>query len=134
MYNMTDVHFEPSQKNRSASGCVPRATLQNMDVQVTNRAARENVLRIWLSRAPKHSNIFYAFRPDQDPGVEKPLGEAHVYGRGFGSDAMERVMLIFYLKTSGIVPDYKEGETLKLLTRNKDGSYQDSFLDILEVE
>lgn len=131
---MTVVHFEPLQKNRSASGRVPCAMLQNMDVQVTIRAAREKVLRVWLSRVPMHSNIVYAFRPNQDPEVDKPLGEAHVYGRGSGSDATERVMLIFYLKTDGVSPSYKEGETLRLLTRTEDGSFEDTFLDIVEVE
>lgn len=101
---------------------------------MTPKTAREKVLRVWLARVPEDSDIFYAFHPDQDPEADEPLGEAHIYGRGFGSDAMERVMLIFYLKTAEDLPNYTEGETLRLLTRNKDGSFEDTFLDVLEVE
>ena len=105
-----------------------------MDVQVTPKTARENVLRVWLSRVPEDSDVFYAFHPSHDPEVDSPLGEAHIYGRGVGSAAMERGMMIFYLKTTEVVPELFEGETLRLLARNKVGGYKDVFLDIVEVE
>ncbi|MEM9709859.1 MAG: hypothetical protein AAF871_13845 [Pseudomonadota bacterium] len=105
-----------------------------MDVPVTPKTARENVLRVWLARVPESSGVFYAFHPHQDPEADEPLGEAHIYGRGAGSDAMERVMLIFHLRTAETMPQYSEGDTLRLLTRNKDGGFEDTALEIVEVE
>jgi len=127
-----------AQNVRQKIGNVPAnildARLAHMDIEITPKTARERVLRIWLERVPESSDVVYAFRPDQKPDEDDPVAEAHIFGRGVGSDAMERVMLIFYLGTRDQDDAYVEGDVLRLLIRNEDGGYDDISLDVLEIE
>ena len=106
-----------------------------MDIRVTRSAAEEGVLRVWLRRIPDESNVVYAFRTGQGEDKEQPIGEAYIYGRGIGSTASERAMLMFRLNSVRDGAPFREGETLKIKVRNaNDDGYDDIDLDLLEVE
>jgi hypothetical protein len=106
-----------------------------MDIAITRAAAEEGVLRIWLRRILEQSNVVYAFRTGQGQDKDEPVGEAAIYGRGIGSAASERAMLMFRLSRARGDAPFREGEILKLKARNADGDgYDDIDLDLLQVE
>jgi hypothetical protein len=105
-----------------------------MNIRLTRAAAEDGVLRVWLRRIPEESNIVFAFRTSQGEIKGQPVSEAYVYGRGVGSTASERAMLLFRLPPA-IGGAFREGETLNLMVRNADGNgYDDIDLDVLQVE
>lgn len=105
-----------------------------MKITVPRTAAESGTLRVWLRRIPETSHTVHAFRlgPDGKPNVE--VGCANVYGRGQGSAATERVMLLFRLRgQDGIDPVVADEELdLRIESPGSDG-YIDAELDILEI-
>lgn len=107
-----------------------------MDITVTPSAADTGTLRVWLRRVPVSSDTVYAFRVASDGTVGKAIGYANVYGRGPGSTASERFMLLFRITGDGQgEPQLRTGEILRLQVRNPaDDGYEDAELDVLFVE
>lgn len=107
-----------------------------MKITVPATAAQSGVLRILLRRIPVWSEVVYAFRLGPDGAPASEVARAHVYGRGEGSDATERVTLQFRFRVAeGEEPPYA-GETLLLcVALGEAGRYVplDHDLDVLEV-
>lgn len=111
-----------------------------MKITVPPTAARNGILRIWLQRIPVDSQIIYAFRTSPNTVDSHPISQAHIYGRGQGSPAIEKVMLQFPVNTAD--QPFQAGEVLilKKLKPPSDASvntslntYEDIELDIIEI-
>lgn len=106
-----------------------------MDITVTKSAADTGILRVWLRRVPVASDTVYAFRITPDGQDGQVVAEATVFGRGEGSSAKERIMLLFRTAYGQEPVTLETGETLRLKTLNPtDGSYEDADLDLLLIE
>lgn len=103
-----------------------------MKITVPPTAARNGILRVWLQRIPVDSQIIYAFRTRPNTADEHPISQAHIYGRGEGSSASEKVMLQFPINPGG--KPFQAGEVLILKRRNTAAdAYEDIQLDVIEV-
>ncbi|MBS8226210.1 hypothetical protein [Vannielia litorea] len=104
-----------------------------MDITLTPKAAEEGILRVWLRRIPEESYIVHAFRQDDGPEAE-PIGTATIFGRGEGSAAREKAMLMIRLTRARGSRPLKPGEALTLCSEAADGSYEALDLDVIETE
>jgi hypothetical protein len=106
-----------------------------MDIGVTKSAADSGVLRVWLRRVPVSSDTVHALRIAPDGRDGQVVAEATVFGRGEGSSAAERIMLLFRPAYGQEAVTLKAGETLRLKTQNpQSGAYEDVDLDVLLIE
>ncbi len=106
-----------------------------MQIAVPLSAVERGQLRIWLRRVPEASDTVYAFRLAPDGSEQDLIGEASVYGRGKGSSAREKSMLLFRMHPVTEEAPLCVGEHLRLMVKRiGDSSYQDVDLDVLLVE
>ncbi|GGX41904.1 hypothetical protein GCM10007385_06840 [Tateyamaria omphalii] len=102
-----------------------------MEVTLTENALKEGVLRVWLRRIPDEGGIVHAYAVN-NPNSATPVASATLYGRGAGSDASERVMLVFRLNLDDVAGALSAGDVLNIqLEGDDDGTFQ---FDILGVE
>ena len=99
-----------------------------MEIALTDRAVKEGVLRVWLRRVPEEGGMVHAFTDLS----AAPVASAALYGRGAGSQAKERAMLLFRL-----TPEFRRqapsaGTVLKL--QLQDGAAPMPPLEVLAVE
>ena len=103
-----------------------------MQVRLSQQAIDEGILRVWLRRIPIEGGMLVAFRSDGDNS--EPVATAALYGRGHGSNAMERTMLLFHLAPQSD-RTLREGDMLTIKIEGQtDSEYADIDLDVLEVE
>ncbi|MDO6582396.1 hypothetical protein Q4491_13710 [Photobacterium sp. 2_MG-2023] len=103
-----------------------------MKITVPSTAARNGILRVWLQRIPVDSQIIYAFRTSPNAADAHPISQAHIYGRGEGSSASEKVMLQFPVNPADL--PFLAGEVLILKKRSSStGAYEDVQFDVIEV-
>lgn len=104
-----------------------------MDIRATHKSEKEQVLRIWLKRIPVESPTLYLFRKETIGPDHEPIAQALVYGRGEGSSAMERTMVLFRINPESDAR-IMHGEELCVKIQSDDGRYKDIALDILSIE
>jgi len=104
-----------------------------MEITVTQKTAEEGVLRVWLRRIPEDSYVVHAFRKADGPEAE-PIGQAHLFGRGEGSPAREKAMLLMRLERPRGSAPLRPGEALTLRQEAPGGGYEEIELDVLETE
>ena len=106
-----------------------------MKVKVTAEAAESGTLRVWLQRIPDESGTVHAFRLNADGTATKELATATIYGRGKGSSARERVMLLFRFRIRKGVQAVIAGEEIELCVVSPEGEgYVPAHLEISSVE
>lgn len=104
-----------------------------MKITVPPHAARDGALRIWLRRIPVRSQIVYAFRSGKSQDDNHPVSQAVLYGRGEGSSASERVMLLF--RPNKNEPPFQAGEVLTLKVHHTDkDEFQEIDFDVSHIE
>lgn len=102
-----------------------------MRLALTENALKEGVLRVWLRRIPEEGGNVHAYAVD-NPSISTPVASATLYGRGSGSSAKERVMLVFRLNMDELAGLISAGDELEIQLEGDDGR---SFsFDVLEVE
>jgi len=102
-----------------------------MDIVLTETALKEGVLRVWLRRIPDEGGMVHAYAIG-NPNLTAPVASAPLYGRGPGSLARERTMLLFRLNLDEVEGHMSAGDVLKLqLEGDVSGAFQ---FDVLNVE
>lgn len=102
-----------------------------MELVLTEHALKEGVLRVWLRRIPDEGGIVHAYAVN-NPNISTPVASAPLYGRGAGSEASERTMLMFRLNTDALAGQISAGDTLEL---RLEGDESKAFkFDVLEVK
>ncbi|MEO1108002.1 MAG: hypothetical protein AAFX90_08795 [Pseudomonadota bacterium] len=103
-----------------------------MDVRLTDKAVKDRVLRIWLRRVPEAGGFLQAWHIDANEN-ERQIGSATLYGRGVGSTAQERAMLLFRLPPD--TDDLKLSVGDRVQVRIEEGSgFKELNLDVSEIE
>ena len=106
-----------------------------MDITAAKSAAVSGVLRVWLRRVPVSSDTVHVLRITPDGRDRRVVAEATVFGRGEGSLAKERIMLLFRSAYGQEPVALKASEILRLKTQNpQNGAYEDVDLDLLLTE
>lgn len=101
-------------------------------MKLTKKAIQDRILRVWLRRIPEESGILHAYLVgSQTP--DEPIGTATLYGRGWGSSANERTMLLFRLVHDTPSVSLTVGDVVSIRFEEEvDG--QPTDYDILQVE
>ena len=105
-----------------------------MKITVTPAAAKSGALRVWLRRIPEASGTIVAFRLGEDGQPTEEVSRTDVYGRGEGSSATQRCMLLFRFRPGDDQPPLEAGESLELRVADpKSDGYRPAELDITEI-
>lgn len=105
-----------------------------MEVRLSEKAINEGILRIWLRRIPIDGGILFAFAT-KNSDDDEPIGMATLYGRGHGSSARERTMLIFRLSPDKQSGNLAVGDLVEIKIEGlKEGEFRKIDLDIVAVE
>lgn len=103
-----------------------------MDITLPASAAQSGTLRVWLNRIPVSSGTVRVFRVAEDGTTGPEIGRTDVFGRGEGSAATQRSMLL--LRLDAATPLHA-GETLRLLAdEDGDAGLREAELDVLSIE
>ncbi|MEZ5931538.1 MAG: hypothetical protein R3F54_06230 [Alphaproteobacteria bacterium] len=106
-----------------------------MRINIPPSAAESGTMRVWLRKVPDASNVVHAFRVDRDGTATKEVARAYIYGRGAGSTASERVMLLFRFQPEPGRAPPRAGEELELRAAAPDGrGFVPIELDIIGVQ
>ncbi|WP_299601711.1 hypothetical protein [uncultured Tateyamaria sp.] len=102
-----------------------------MELALTENALKEGVLRVWLRRIPDEGGIVHAYAVN-NPNISTPVASATLYGRGSGSTASERTMLVFRLNMDELAGLISVGDALEIrLEGDENGAFK---FDVLEIE
>ena len=105
-----------------------------LEIRLTEKAIRDGVLRVWLQRIPEAGGVLHAFAVEK-PHIHQPVGMATLYGRGKGSSAQERVMLLFRLQNNSADDPLRVGDLIDIRFEDAgDDALQQLELDIIAVE
>ena len=108
---------------------------QNMRIKITRQAAESGTLRVWLPRIPEKGGIVHACRMSDDGKEFEEVASASLYGRGVGSSAIERAMLLFRLPIGMQSGSIKAGQELELCWEYPEGGeYIPASFEILKIE
>lgn len=103
-----------------------------LEIRLTEKAVKDQVLRIWLRRIPEESGILHAYKVKRTE-PDQLVGTTTLYGRGPGSSAQERAMLIFRLAPPSASVRLLVGDLIEVRIEAEDGLRAVEF-DILEIE
>ena len=103
-------------------------------IRLTPKAVEDGVLRVWLRRIPEEGGEVLAFREGQAHAGVEPLASAFLYGRGPGSTAQERAMLLFRLPREMVGTPLEVGELIELRLDPVADKDLVVHFDVVEVE